>query len=162
MHPPSAKQKERWAAKLWLQAGLSNRLIFTIHLLCCLWEKHSAGTYKQILRLLVQWDVICTTYKSTESSFPSRHSSQTKNIPQDGQAYRCHPQGIKGTSERKRGSYRLKSGRQTADSYALPRQGQGPRTFQRWEELPLPESDLYNKWLWKWFPCPVLTNYPLS
>lgn len=38
-----------------------------------------------------------TTYESTESAFPSCHPSQSENIPQDGQAYCCHPQGVEGT-----------------------------------------------------------------
>lgn len=40
----------------------------------------------------------CPTYKSTESSFPSCHPSQTEHVPQDGQAHCGHTQGVEGTS----------------------------------------------------------------
>lgn len=142
--PSISQTEEKMSCQIMALGWPLQKVNFHHTLTLFLWEKHLAGTYTQILRLLVQWNVICTTYKSTESSFPSSHSSQTKNIPQDGQAYCCHPQGIKGTSERKRGSYRLRSGRQAADSYTLPRQGQRPWTFQKWEELPTPPSERTN------------------
>lgn len=94
--------------------------------------------HTQTLRQQVQGDTICTTYESTESSFSSRHSSQTENIPQDGQAHCCHPQGVEGTSEREGegGSYHWE-----AVAEGTPHRLSGPRrsrTSQRQEEQPLP------------------------
>lgn len=113
------------------------------HLFCCLQGKHSARTNRQILRPQVQCEMICTTYKSTESSFPSRHSSQTENIPQDGQAHCCHPQGIEGTGGRKRGSYRLRRPSRLTKSGTMD-------VSKMRRATPPSESNVYNKQSWKW------------
>lgn len=68
-------------------------------------------------------ETVSTTYKSTESAFPSCHSSQTENIPQDGQAHSCHPQGVEGASMREKGGHSLRPGRRAADTHASHRLG---------------------------------------
>lgn len=97
---------ERPAAKLWLWDGHC-KVQSQGTLVHGGWGEHPASQGRQATpRSQVQQDVMCVTYESTESAFPSCHSSQTEDIPQDGQAHCSHPQGIERTGVRDTGGYR--------------------------------------------------------
>lgn len=135
--PVSVKQEERGAARRHPDRPLTGQRPPRTHP-AVYGRGFSPQTKSQWYKLR---GTICTTYKGTESAFPSCHPSQTEDVPQDGQAHGCHPQGVESTGGRDRRA-EAQARLRAAPRHASPRLGPD---LPEGKGLPRSETNLWSQ-----------------